>query len=92
VCAAKEGGQRVARVGAPVVNLPHGWSTCSAATRANGMAAPKVLWCGCAARGRGARRSKVNEWGGSEGAQMGYGFGRGGNKGDSECGRTWGGK
>jgi hypothetical protein len=38
-------------VGVPVVDLPHGWSTCSAATRA----APELLRRGGAALGRVAR-------------------------------------
>jgi hypothetical protein len=41
------------------------------------------------APGGGARRAEVNEWSGSDGAQMGYGFSRGGDKGDGERGRTW---
>jgi hypothetical protein len=75
-------------VGAPVIDLPHGWSTCSVATRAHGTGAPEVLRCGGVALGKGARRAEANERGGSEGAQMGYGFGRGGDKGDGKRGRT----
>jgi hypothetical protein len=69
-------------VGAPVIDLPHGWSTYLATTEAHGMGAPEVLRRGGAARGRAVQRAEANERGGSEGAQMGYGFGRGGDKGD----------
>jgi hypothetical protein len=92
VCAAEEGGRREARVGVPVVDLPHGWSTCSAATQAHGTRAPEVLRSGGVALGRGTQQAEVNERGGSEGAQMGFDFGRGGDNGDGEHGRTWGGK
>jgi hypothetical protein len=53
-------------------------STCSAMMWAHGMPALEVLSHGGAASGRGARQPEANERGGSESAQMGYSFGRGG--------------